>query len=560
MLLVLLVAGMGGAALWATGRGFDVTDEGFYLACYDHPAQSLSGFTQFQWMLGGTEQARERTVPEWRGLGLALSLIGALALALGVRDWSLRAARDVGEATGGTPLIALAVIGALSGHYSWPGTPSYNTVLSASGFAAAGLAFVAAAPGRSRAGALALSAGAGALVAVAVLAKLPGGAAVAILLAVLTAVGEGGLAAAAALLGAAAVTGLTILQLTVGVAAWWDELRFAIATVSASSHSGQGGRLFKGAANVLFWDVLPFTPMLAAVRGLVRAEPGRRTLWIAGAALALGAAAGLTGERFGLEAAADTAAGAHLLLLLAGAVAVTATPRAPETALPRAVIVGLAVLVALPLACAVGTNNPLRMQIRVHLAPWLVLLALVAGALRVRLSAASATALVAGSALLAAAQFALHVERWPYRTTRLGSQERSVPDLPRARGLTFEPGVAQFLSELRALLDRAGHRPGGALLVFHDLPGLVWLMQGVSPGEAWYYSANPARTCAVLAHSRLPLSGARVITDGDIHASVLAALAQKGVRFPEDFRPVGALTMPATWGSAHPITVWSPVR
>lgn len=57
----------------------------------------------------------------------------------------------------------------------------------------------------------------------------------------------------------------------------------------------------------------------------------------------------------------------------------------------------------------------------------------------------------------------------------------------KGRLLTF-PTSVRFLENLRTRMDREGYREGDPILGLTDLPGLVYLLGGVSPGVCWYIS------------------------------------------------------------------------
>ena len=96
--------------------------------------------------------------------------------------------------------------------------------------------------------------------------------------------------------------------------------------------------------------------------------------------------------------------------------------------------------------------------------------------------------------------------------------------------------------------------------MFHDLPGLVYLLEGVAPGEAWYYEDNPRRTAAVIERSHVPLASALVLTDGALAPEVTTALARRGVEFPGAYKPVARLAVPFARHTGRTLTIWAPAE
>lgn len=75
---------------------------------------------------------------------------------------------------------------------------------------------------------------------------------------------------------------------------------------------------------------------------------------------------------------------------------------------------------------------------------------------------------------------------------KIGSVWRSdlvtVSTGPEKGRLRTFPASVQFLEKIRGQMDRAGYREGDPILGLTDLPGLVYLLGGVSPGVCWYIS------------------------------------------------------------------------
>ncbi len=90
----------------------------------------------------------------------------------------------------------------------------------------------------------------------------------------------------------------------------------------------------------------------------------------------------------------------------------------------------------------------------------------------------------------------------PYRVNDLRTQKERVK-LPRGEGLLFDEETAGFLSRTWDIIDeRTSFRQGDPIIEFDDLPGLVYLFGGVSPGNAWY-NRSVKKSCFSLKISSL---------------------------------------------------------
>lgn len=62
---------------------------------------------------------------------------------------------------------------------------------------------------------------------------------------------------------------------------------------------------------------------------------------------------------------------------------------------------------------------------------------------------------------------------------------------PDGKSVYLSPHQQQMLTALQAELKRLGYSPGDPLVAIGDLPGVVYLLGGWSPGTAWYFAYNP---------------------------------------------------------------------
>jgi hypothetical protein len=186
-------------------------------------------------------------------------------------------------------------------------------------------------------------------------------------------------------------------------------------------------------------------------------------------------------QTFSLVIALVAACGLHLLK--------KDLPRRPATLLLGAALF----LAALPAAGAVGTNNPLLTQFIRHMGPMFAAFAITVALLGYAgRSPSFAPVLCATIALLSAAQIAFVVLYFPYRLPETGVRQTITLSEPgHMTGLKVDAPTAAFIGRLVAEAQRAAGTTGGMpILALFDIPGVVYVLDGIPVGYGWLTEAN----------------------------------------------------------------------
>jgi hypothetical protein len=158
-----------------------------------------------------------------------------------------------------------------------------------------------------------------------------------------------------------------------------------------------------------------------------------------------------------------------------------------------------AMLVTLPIAQAAGTGNPVHFIAMTCLGLWVA--AAIGSVTSIPAAARGARVLVAGTlALLILATSLIAVDGlWnhPYRTTGHDASTARVPGVPALSSLRLEPTAARRYSALHAQLKPFIQPPGRAMMAFDGLSGIVLLLDGRPVGEAWYAANSPRPTAGI---------------------------------------------------------------
>ena len=210
-----------------------------------------------------------------------------------------------------------------------------------------------------------------------------------------------------------------------------------------------------------------------------------------------------------------------------------------------------AFLVALPLAGVFGTRNPVNINLVHHLGPALALLLLLLVDVARRLGGSS---VLVGGGLLAAAFGCAQIivaggqDPWDMKPILTNTVATEVGVPPTVLKLDLER--SQLIEGLGELARENGFRPGGDILAFYNMPGLVFALGGRSPGIPWFPSdSRQRRPAAELVLASVPqerLRKAFLLQNTPFTGSV-PDLGKFGMRFPDDYVLCGKVESTLLW-------------
>jgi hypothetical protein len=208
-------------------------------------------------------------------------------------------------------------------------------------------------------------------------------------------------------------------------------------------------------------------------------------------------------------------------------------------------------LALLPLACTVGTSNPLMFQTIVYFGSFTL-----SGLLLLLLSSQNRIlrlmnfVLAASTVSLASYHFITGYLDFPYALQeKLHRQKRELnrTDFPFMAGIRLSDRKAAFVTEIRRLLVCNGYKPGDTILCFYNLPGVVYALQGSSVGASWYTN-YPGESATVLSSlsklRRVRQKRVFMLLTWRLDEAVSDCLKREGMSFPEQFRKIGEIENP----------------
>ncbi|VEP11256.1 membrane hypothetical protein [Hyella patelloides LEGE 07179] len=223
-------------------------------------------------------------------------------------------------------------------------------------------------------------------------------------------------------------------------------------------------------------------------------------------------------------------------------------------------------LLLLPFGAAFGTNTSIRALAARNIIPWLAVILILLTLLYQNHKTKNFIYL-----------FTLTIIVWlgikisysqiyhPYKLLENRLQQTELLEFvqPHARGLKVDPLTANFIEQLHNIVHQSGFQVGDPIIALHDMPGLVYLLGGFSPGAPWYFSVfpeSPVRTCNNILHSSFNPKKAVFLINNDIDPLVLGCLKKVGINFPQDYHKVGEVENPfyaIRPLSKKTVTVWS---
>jgi hypothetical protein len=200
-------------------------------------------------------------------------------------------------------------------------------------------------------------------------------------------------------------------------------------------------------------------------------------------------------------------------------------------------------LFVLPFFASAGTSNDLRVNLLIDAGPWFALLLLLTGLYLHRLPILVTSGLLLLPAVWGAEQIMWGTLLTPY-ALRQPMSKQVVP--LRTAGLKttllVDSATAIFFNQMTHLLAQGGFRPGDPILGLYDVPGLVYVSGGISPGMQWYFSNRDVRTFHALDITKLPIKKSYIITSRPLDESTKEQLRARGINFPHQYSLVGTLT------------------
>lgn len=198
------------------------------------------------------------------------------------------------------------------------------------------------------------------------------------------------------------------------------------------------------------------------------------------------------------------------------------------------------VLAFLPLGAAFGTNNTLVWQLWIHITPWfgLLLLLFMETQMTRWIWPMGWLTLVFIVSWVWGQWMSIYFFK-PYRLAqdRLSQVEALNVRSSRVRGLKVDPQSKFFLEKVDTILAESDFKPGMGVIALYDMPGLVYLSDGFSPGDPWYQRDETRVELLIgqMVNSKMPDKSALILTNRTVAPELLETLGHPEFDFPNAY-------------------------
>jgi len=215
----------------------------------------------------------------------------------------------------------------------------------------------------------------------------------------------------------------------------------------------------------------------------------------------------------------------------------------------RAVLMLVLVLFALPFVCAIGSAINWAMSLFSYLPAWIMLVVVlwhyIGQQTGMRVWAEIVQhGIIAGSFLIFLQVF-LYPNYLPHgmAASMFEQTEQAVAYDP----VKLDAPTAKFVAETEQLLSSNGFKPGNYLLALYDLPGLVYLLQGYSPQVPWYFGETTRATTKEAVDNtcwhinEITETNVFVVKPVIVHPDVSNCLSSSKLNFPASYLIAGTV-------------------
>ncbi|PZQ96947.1 MAG: hypothetical protein DI533_15450 [Cereibacter sphaeroides] len=509
-LLHAILAGLAiAAALFVSDRGYDISDEAYYVLSASLPGSVEAYISPQHWLLGPLWRI-SGDLQSFRLVGLSVLILSSVVLAIGVTAVARKLRPAHGRASA-LSIFSISIAGALLYLTTINLSPSYNLLASAGCAAAIGFSLLATVARRIGPAAI-FGALAGLALTVEFVSKPSSAICTLLILPLFLWSGTGRFGRMLALwvltgaVFAASLTGVVLLQ------GPWSETRDALADGYALFRSVQSepvaDRLLRYAREYtadIFWMLKGFLPFVLCF-ALYIVRPLALTAWIAvlsllatliiGRHLLGGSPDGM--DQYGLQIEA------LLVMLLASAVLARRSLGSDW----RVAALAAGLFIA-PYSVAVGTGNAIFTQVIVTAAPWAALMALMPSLSQSGPDRFISLTLTSVFAATITSQIATSLYGPAYHLGAPLAAQTEPVNIGTLGNVRLDPATAAFVADLGKAAAICGLPQGLPFLGFYDVPGVALAFRAVPVGSPWIN--NPPQASAILTPERLSTLGPVIV-------------------------------------------------
>ncbi len=207
-------------------------------------------------------------------------------------------------------------------------------------------------------------------------------------------------------------------------------------------------------------------------------------------------------------------------------------------------------MLATPFIGAFGTANPIFLNSLGHAAPWFVVIIIFSIFLfqyfnkkLVLLFFVLIPSLVTTSQIIDGNLFMPYYSIFNKNKSNFFDQTEKVDEIELLEGVYVDAQTKEFLIDLNHIFEENDYRKGYPVFGFH-MPGVIYLLEGVSPGVPYYFNKDRDINAIKGAEIENQPPVIMVTKESPINPALLKTMREKGIIFPEDYLLQGEVYFP----------------
>ncbi len=233
------------------------------------------------------------------------------------------------------------------------------------------------------------------------------------------------------------------------------------------------------------------------------------------------------------------------------------------TTASRAVLVLVVTLFSIPFVCAIGSAVNWAMSLFSYLPAWIMLVIVLWHYIGQQTGMRVWAGIVQYSIIIGSFLIFLQVFFYPNYLPHgmAASMFEQTEQAVAYHSVKLDAPTAKFVSETEQLLSSNGFKQGNYLLALYDLPGLVYLLQGYSPQVPWYFGETTRATVKEAVDNtcwhinEMTETNVFVVKPITVHPDVANCLSSSKLNFPASYLKAG--TVYNTYCKCE-MEVWAP--
>ncbi len=207
------------------------------------------------------------------------------------------------------------------------------------------------------------------------------------------------------------------------------------------------------------------------------------------------------------------------------------------------------VLFTIPFVCAIGSAVNWAMSLFSYLPAWIMLLIILWDNIQLHTGTRLWSGILKSGSIIGCALVFLQVFLYPnYLPHGMASSMFAQTEQPLQHDqVKLDAPTATFVTQTKELLTANGFVPGNYILALYDLPGLVYLLQGYSPQVPWYFGETTRATVKEAVDNTcwhindITETNVFVVKPLAIHPDVANCLSSSKLNFPDSYTLVGTV-------------------